>query len=79
MLKFEFVTGRDYGQLQVIQVTIRKPIVRDEFGFTTFEAEFWDNVRNIHGKCDCIAFGDTEREYAKAVLAEYDAGRYAAI
>ena len=76
MRVIEYKTGRVYGSDQVLFITVETE-TENEYGMREITASFRDYARSIGGRVNAIAFpGDT---VGSAVLAEYDAGRYATI
>lgn len=70
-----YSTGRDYGTPQVLEIELLKHDT-DEFNFGTGSALFVDKARHIAGRVDFIAFGNSDAEIGRAVLAAYDSGDY---
>ena len=74
-MKLTYTTGRTYDAPQVLEIEIESR-KQDEFGLEEITATFRDQSRHISGRVNALVFPDG---IGPAVLAEYDAGRYAAI
>ena len=72
----QFKTGRTYDTEQVLEITIEQD-QQDEHGLHNVTATFTDASRRIAGRVQTVVF-PTE-SIGKAVLKEYDAGRYTII
>ena len=74
-----YETGRDYGAPQVLEITF-PAITCDAFdaAFISAEAFFIDAVRSISGRVKVFGADANVNSIGRAVLAEYDAGRYTA-
>lgn len=76
MDSFTFPTGRTYGRPQILAITIEGSET-DEYGLTEYTASFTDDARHIRGRVSVLALDTDPRDkIGRAVLAEYDAGRY---
>jgi len=76
MDSFTFPTGRTYGRPQTLAITIEGSET-DEYGLTEYTASFTDDARHIRGRVSVLALDtDPRKKIGRAVLAEYDAGRY---
>lgn len=77
MKTIQYETGRDYGAPQVLEITFA-PIDPYDFdaGTELFPVEFVDAVRGISGAVKVFGSDANENRIGRAVLAEYDAGRY---
>ena len=76
--KVFFNTGRDYGAPQVLEITYIAPKNQsnDPFEIELMTAHFIDSVRGISGQVNIFTNESTYTKIGRAVLAEYDAGRY---
>jgi len=74
MKTIRYATGRDYGTPQVL--TITAPATPDD-PIADVRVTFEDEARGIAGAVTLMAFQLSQ--VGPAVLAEYDAGRYAEI
>jgi hypothetical protein len=74
-----FETGRDYGAPQVLEITFPAVTV-DVFdaAFVDVHVQFVDAARGISGAVKVFGNDANENSIGRAVLAEYDAGRYQA-
>lgn len=81
MAFFQHTTGRHYGKPQVLDIHV--PFYEyDANGDATVEVIFDDQVRGIAGKVTLNLWRDLtddNRSIGAAVLAAYDAGRYATL
>ncbi len=79
MQTIRYETGRDYGAPQILEITFT-PIDWSDFDARTefFPATFVDAARGISGTVSVFGNDATETLIGRAVLAEYDAGRYTA-
>lgn len=68
-----FETGRDYGAPQVLE--IKAPEVKTS-DCQLVEVYFNDAVRGISGLVEILDINASPAQIGRAVLAEYDAGRY---
>lgn len=77
MKTVSYNTGRDYGAPQVLEITFPE-ITCDAFdaAFIDVEAHFFDAARRISGRVKVFGNDANENSIGRAVLAEYDAGRY---
>ena len=77
MQTISYETGRDYGAPQVLEITFPE-ITCESFdaAFISADAFFIDAVRNISGRVKIFGNDANENSIGRAVLAEYDAGRY---
>jgi hypothetical protein len=77
MQPISYETGRDYGVPQVLEITFPE-ITCDAFdaAFISADAFFIDAARNISGRVKVFGNDANENSIGRAVLAEYDAGRY---
>lgn len=80
MKTIAYQTGRDYGAPQVLEITF-PAVTMDSFdaAFVNVTAHFVDAVRGISGTVNVFGNDANENSIGRAVLAEYDAGRYQAI
>lgn len=80
MKTIQYETGRDYGAPQVLEITF-PAVTMDSFdaAFVDVTARFVDAVRGISGTVNVFGSDANENSIGRAVLAEYDAGRYQAI
>jgi hypothetical protein len=78
MMKFEYNTGRTYNGPQNLRVNVINVTDTDIDGFVDVDAVFVDRSRDICGRVNLIMVPSTlpERDIGRAVLIEYDAGRY---
>lgn len=75
--KITYITGRDYGAPQVLEISYSAPLQpADNFDFDLIPASFVDAVRGISGQVNIFPHDATPAKIGRAVLAEYDAGRY---
>jgi hypothetical protein len=75
-----YPTGRDYGSPQILEI-IYTPFsanTDDDFliGLELTEVTFKDAVRHISGCVQVFRQDANQHRIGRAVLAEYDAGRY---
>ena len=79
MQTIKYETGRDYGAPQVLEITF-PVVVMDSFdaAFVDVTAHFVDTARGISGTVNVFGNDANENSIGRAVLAEYDAGRYTA-
>jgi hypothetical protein len=73
MQTIAYETGRDYGAPQILEITF--PIVATE-DFQLVAVKFVDAARRISGIVEVFDIDVTPAKIGRAVLAEYDAGRY---
>jgi|688.fasta_scaffold96788_4 hypothetical protein len=76
MTKFETITyetGRDYGAPQILEITF-PAVTTDDFQLVA--VKFDDAARRISGVVEIFDIDVTPAKIGRAVLAEYDAGRY---
>ena len=80
MQTISFETGRDYGAPQVLEITFPAVTV-DLFdaAFVDVHVQFVDAVRGLSGTVKVFGSDANANSIGRAVLAEYDAGRYQAI
>lgn len=74
-----YSTGRDYGAPQVLEITYAPFSANpDDFlsGLELTKATFKDAVRAIAGTVQIFRQDADQHRIGRAVLAEYDAGRY---
>lgn len=72
-----YETGRDYGAPQVLEIAF--PVIAADPVDATFisvTAIFTDAVRGISGTVTVFGNDANEASIGRAVLVEYDAGRY---
>lgn len=79
MKTVKYETGRDYGAPQVLEITF-PAVTTDPIDavFVSVTAIFTDAVRGISGTVTVFGNDANEASIGRAVLAEYDAGRYQA-
>jgi hypothetical protein len=70
-----YPTGRDYGAPQVLEITYASSGANTD-GFELTDATFKDAVRAIAGTVKIFRQDADQNRIGRAVLAEYDAGRY---
>jgi hypothetical protein len=77
MQTIRYETGRDYGAPQVLEITFPE-ITCDAFdaAFISADAFFIDAARGISGRVKVFGNDANNASIGRAVLAEYDAGRY---
>jgi hypothetical protein len=80
MQTISYETGRDYGAPQVLEITF-PAITCDLFdaAFVDVHVQFVDAARGISGAVKVFGNDANENSIGRAVLTEYDAGRYQAI
>ena len=71
----QYPTGRTYDAPQILEIELLNHAV-DEFNFLTGSALFVDRSRHIAARVDIVAFGNSDSEIGRAVLAAYDSGEY---
>jgi hypothetical protein len=73
-----YETGRDYGAPQVLEITYPAiDVLADmESGMKFHSVQFSDSVRAISGEVQISGYDCNFFRIGRAVLAEYDAGRY---
>jgi hypothetical protein len=71
-MKTLFNTGRDYGAPQVLEIEC-EPVIDD---FELVNATFIDAARGISGQVQIFGIDVNAQKIGRAVLAEYDEGRY---
>jgi hypothetical protein len=76
--KVFFHTGRDYGSPQVLEITYIAPENQsnDPFEIDLMTVHFNDTARGISGQVNIFTNEATYTKIGRAVLTEYDAGRY---
>jgi hypothetical protein len=80
MQTIRYETGRDYGAPQVLEITYPEIVCNAvDAAFIDVEAHFIDAARRISGRVKVFGNDANENSIGRAVLAEYDAGRYTAI
>jgi len=80
MQTISYETGRDYGAPQVLEITF--PVITCDLfdaAFVEVQAHFFDAVRGISGAVKVFGSDANANSIGRAVLTEYDAGRYQAI
>jgi len=70
-----YSTGRTYDAPQILEIELLSHDM-DEFNFLTGSALFLDRSRHIAARVDFVAFGNSDADIGRAVLAAYDAGEY---
>jgi hypothetical protein len=77
MKTVRYETGRDYGAPQILEITF-PAISADpvDSRFNEVQAHFVDAVRHISGTVKVFGNDANDHSIGRAVLAEYDAGRY---
>jgi hypothetical protein len=75
MQTISYETGRDYGAPQVLEITF-PAVATDDFQLVA--VKFVDAARRISGIVEVFDIDVTLAKIGRAVLAEYDAGRYQA-
>lgn len=73
-MTIKYQTGRDYGTPQVLEINL-PALPADELADVA--VTFTDTARGIAGVVTLMAMEANPREIGRAVLREYDAGRYA--
>lgn len=77
MQTIKYATGRDYGTPQVLEITAPDAPIDDLADIEFVSVTFLDRARSIAGTVDVFTFDlASEQKLGRAVLAEYDAGRY---
>lgn len=76
--EFQFSTGRDYGQPQVINVRVLSGSF-DDLTLFNFVAVFEDVARGISGKVSTFSYTDSQMDVERAIMMEYDACRYVGV
>ena len=73
-----YETGRDYGAPQVLEITypVVDALADMESGMEFHPVQFSDAVRAISGEVQISGYDCNPSRIGRAVLAEYDAGRY---
>jgi hypothetical protein len=80
MQTIAYETGRDYGAPQVLEITFPAVTVDAiDAAFVEVQAHFFDAARGISGAVKVFGSDATANRIGRAVLAEYDAGRYQSI
>lgn len=80
MKTIRYETGRDYGAPQVLEITAPDAPTDDLADIELVFVTFVDRARHISGTVEVFTFDlVSEQKLGRAVLAEYDAGRYQAI
>lgn len=77
MQTIKYETGRDYGAPQILEITF--PAIKNDAidaVFISVTALFTDTARGISGAVKVFGNDANEWSIGRAVLAEYDAGRY---
>jgi hypothetical protein len=77
MQTISYKTGRDYGAPQVLEITF--PSVTcdlSDAAFVDVHVQFVDAARGISGAVKVFGSDANANQIGRAVLAEYDAGRY---
>lgn len=72
-MKLSFNTGRDYGAPQILEIESPEVTTAD---LQLVEVYFNDAVRGISGLVELLDIETTPNRIGRAVLAEYDEGRY---
>ena len=72
METIKYATGRDYGMPQVLEIHFTPT----DDCMVDVPATFTDASRGISGTVKVFGFCANRQDIGKAVLAEYDAGRY---
>jgi len=79
MKTIKYETGRDYGAPQVLEITFPDVTIDPiDAVFVNVTAHFVDTVRRISGTVTVFGNDANEASVGRAVLAQYDAGRYQA-
>jgi hypothetical protein len=79
MQNFNYITGRDYGAPQVLVISAPAAPTDDLVDIELVPVSFSDSARGIAGTVEVFTFDLlSEQALGRAVLAEYDAGRYTA-
>ena len=79
MQTFNYITGRDYGAPQVLVISAPAAPTDDLVDIELVPVSFSDSARGIAGTVEVFTFDLlSEQALGRAVLAEYDAGRYTA-
>lgn len=73
MKTVQYRTGRQYNGDQVLSITYQEP--SDVYGLEDVAVSFKDASRNISGTVKLMEM-QCDRDIGRAVLREYDAGRY---
>lgn len=80
MKTITYQTGRDYGAPQVLEISAPNAPTDDLADIELVSVTFVDRARHISGTVEVFTFDLlNEQKLGRAVLAEYDAGRYQAI
>ena len=80
MKTIRYETGRDYGAPQVLEITAPDAPTDDLADIELVSVTFVDRARHILGTVEVFTFDlVSEQKLGRAVLAEYDAGRYQTI
>jgi len=74
MKTIQYKTGRDYGEPQVLEIWHEDTVSPDDLEWVS--VNFVDLVRHIGGQVWVFGFDMADDRIGRAVLAEYDAGRY---
>ena len=79
MQTFNYITDRDYGAQQVLVISAPDAPTDDLADIELVPVSFSDSARGIAGTVEVFTFDlVSEQKLGRAVLAEYDAGRYTA-
>jgi hypothetical protein len=77
-MKTLYVTGRNYGTPQVLEITA--PTAPTGAEFDVFDVEFVDRARNIRGRVRLFGMQLCSPDLVgRAVMESYDAGLYATV
>lgn len=80
MKTIQYETGRDYGAPQVLEISAPNAPIDDLADIELVLVTFIDRARNVSGAVEVFTFDLlSEQKLGRAVLAEYDAGRYQAL
>ena len=80
MQTIKYETGRDYGAPQVLEISAPAAPTDDLADIELVPVSFSDSARGIAGTVEVFTFDLlSEQALGRAVLAEYDAGRYQAV